>query len=109
MRQGLAASWTVPRLANAGTASYDRGVKITSTYFLERGRDSVELWSTARLQFEPKGWQLEMRHDLRDALRALDGDQVSALYASPLIDSRCDIENILIYNVGAATFRQLSA
>jgi hypothetical protein len=30
-----------------------------------RTADLVELWSTSRLQFEPKGWQLEMRADPR--------------------------------------------
>ena len=30
----------------------------------------VEAWSTTRLPFEPKGWLLEYRSDLRRALRA---------------------------------------
>lgn len=49
-----------------------------------------------------------MRDDLRGALAALGGDQVSALYASPVTDA-CDAENLLFYNVGATAFRQLSS
>jgi hypothetical protein len=64
---------------------------------------TVEAWSTARLPFEPKGWLLELRADLRTALKRLrprDGMVLSALYGSP-IRGYCDAENILVYNVGA--------
>jgi hypothetical protein len=65
---------------------------------------TVEAWSTSRLPFEPKGWLLELRAELRTALkrvRSRDGRVLSALYGSP-ISGYCDAENILIYNVGAS-------
>jgi hypothetical protein len=40
-----------------------------------RGDDSrVELWSAGRLQFEPKGWQRQMRDELRAALAEMRDD-----------------------------------
>lgn len=63
---------------------------------------SVDAWSTRRLQFEPKGWQVDFRNQLRQALGALDAGQgfLEAAYTSPVRD-RSDVENILFYNVGS--------
>jgi len=72
----------------------------------EGDRHCVELWSHRRLPFEPKGELKEMRTDLADALRVLRcgrGKLLHATYASGVGDP-CDAENILFYNVGAATF-----
>ena len=68
------------------------------------GRREVELWSTRRLPFEPKGEALAMRQDLRAALRRLDaarGEVLHAVYASAE-DGFADVENVLLYNVGAS-------
>jgi hypothetical protein len=70
---------------------------------LDEDTDLVEAWATARLPFEPKGWLVEFRDQLRSALKRLgakDEALLSAVYGSPLRDY-CDVENVLIYNVGA--------
>ena len=72
-------------------------------------RPSVEAWSAERLPFEPKGWKLQFRNDLREALRRLSfvsGSNLVALYISP-VEEYCDAENIMFYNVGAASFARL--
>lgn len=70
---------------------------------------SVEAWSAERLPFEPKGWKLRFRDDLREALRRLSfvpGSNLVALYVSP-VKEYCDVENIVFYNVGTASFAHL--
>jgi hypothetical protein len=64
--------------------------------------DAVEVFSTERLPYEPRGWLLDLRAELRTALkemRSQDGALLSAVYASPVAEF-CDVENVLIYNVG---------
>jgi hypothetical protein len=71
----------------------------------------VEAWSTKRLPFEPKGWLASLRAELRGALPALYGgpDRVlSAVYGSPDPEP-CDVENVLLYNVGARALRVVAA
>lgn len=67
----------------------------------------VYLWSTSRLPFEPTGWLLQLRADLARAIRELETFSpygiVHAVYASR-IGRRCDIENLLVLNVGPGAF-----
>jgi hypothetical protein len=66
----------------------------------------IEAWSTARLQFEPKGLQIEYRDALRTALRQLrpsDGVVLHGNYATPDQDF-ADLENVLLYNVGSGAY-----
>lgn len=66
----------------------------------------VELWSEARLPFEPSPPLKDMRNALRTAvrrLRARDGGLLQATYES-LDASYCDLENVLFYNVGTGSF-----
>jgi hypothetical protein len=68
----------------------------------ERGR-YVEAWTTHRLPFEPRGWLVAFRDELRAALAVLQagaGEIVHAVYTSP-DTARCDTENVLFYNVGS--------
>lgn len=70
----------------------------------------VEAWSQQRLQFEPKGWMKDFRSDLRTALRELSAGANQGLYTvyeSSQMDT-CDVENILIYNVGTSAFKNSS-
>ena len=70
---------------------------------------SVEAWSAERLPFEPKGWKLQFRNDVREALRKLSfvpDSNLVALYLSP-VTGYCDVENIVFYNVGSASFAHL--
>lgn len=65
-----------------------------------------EAWSTRRLPFEPKGWLLQFRSELRAALKQLrssPGTVLSGIYGSP-VSEFCDVENVLLYNVGASSF-----
>ncbi len=66
----------------------------------------MELWSPVRLPFEPKGWLLEMRNSLRSAVERLkcgSGTMLHAIYSSSQRDF-CDVENVLLYNVGNGAF-----
>ena len=76
----------------------------------ETGR-LVELWSTERLPFEPKGWLKDMRGDLREALMKLECSPDEILHATYVsgVDQACDAENILFYNVGASYFARSSS
>jgi hypothetical protein len=67
------------------------------------------VWSEVRLPFEPRGWQLHMRDELRLALRALapvGRPTLAARYDAP-DDTFADLENVLLYNVGMAVFAPL--
>jgi len=71
----------------------------------------VEAWSVARLQFEPRGWQVDYRNSLRSALRHLSAahDRVlRAEYATPNHDF-ADLENVLLYNVSSGAYGHLLA
>jgi hypothetical protein len=71
----------------------------------------VEAWSTKRLPFEPKGWLGSLRAELRGLLPSLYGgpDRVlAAMYGSPDREP-CDVENVLLYNVGARALRVVAA
>jgi hypothetical protein len=71
---------------------------------IDEDQELVQAWSEERLSFEPKGWLLELRIELRAALQRLksgNDSMLSALYGSPL-RGFCDPENALIYNVGAS-------
>lgn len=73
-----------------------------SMFYVNKQHPEVEAWSITRLPFEPKGWLVEFRQQLRAALRSLPAHPqhlLHAVYASPVIEP-CDTENILFYNVG---------
>jgi hypothetical protein len=79
-------------------------------YAVSSSPSTVELWSMARLPFEPRGWLRDARDQLREALRALHpgGDRVvDAIYVSDDADF-FDVENILLYNIGAGAFQHLA-
>ncbi|HEV2068979.1 MAG TPA: hypothetical protein VGR26_04205, partial [Acidimicrobiales bacterium] len=84
---------------------------MTSLPFVVRGSDAgVEGWSSQRLPFEPKGWMLEYRTALREELRRLDSGTRPVLVASFTSPDRrpCDVENLLLYNLGLSAFAHLS-
>jgi hypothetical protein len=77
---------------------------MSPNYYIETAISSVTAWSTARIPFEPKGWLLEFRNQLRSAIAGLpsvDGRTLYAAYRSPIV-GYVDVENLLIYNVGPA-------
>lgn len=74
-----------------------------------KNNNKTELWSVARLPFEPKDWRLDMRKDLKEAIQEMslkDGELLYARYNS-LNQERCDIDNILFYNVGTGAFKNI--
>src|SRR4051794_35510628 len=72
------------------------------------GSPEGQLWSSSRLPFEPKRWLLQLLADLVAALCRLPAvPMLHAYYASPVVD-RCDIENLLFYNVGVKVFARIS-
>jgi len=81
-------------------------------YFIKSpqpNNNTVELWSTKRLSFEPKDWLLEMKKDLKTVLMQLKSIDDAILYAfySSRLQEYCDVENILLYNVGSGPFAHL--
>jgi hypothetical protein len=66
----------------------------------------VEAWSRCRLPFEPRGWLRDLRADLRAAAALLVADKGSVLRAvyATADPTACDVENVLLYNVGPGSF-----
>jgi hypothetical protein len=82
---------------------------VTPRYVVVAPADGVvEAWSTVRLPFEPRGWLVDLRGELRHAVRLVTGaagagHHLAATYTS--VDRyRVDAENVLLYNVGTAHF-----
>jgi hypothetical protein len=69
----------------------------------------LEVYSSKRLPYEPKDWQLELRNTIRSHLKLLSGDGVilQTLYKS-MSQRFFDIENVLFYNVGPTSFSHLN-
>jgi hypothetical protein len=71
-------------------------------YEIRSSAHAVAAWSEVRLPFEPRGWQLQMRDELRLALRALarvDRPALAARYDAP-DDTFADLESVLLYSGG---------
>jgi hypothetical protein len=86
----------------------DDNYKIEKT--VEGSSQKVELWSTRRLQFEPKDWMKVMRDDLRISLKELTPEKNGSLYckfSTSEQNTQFDIENVLLYNVGSGAFSHL--
>ena len=79
------------------------------SYIIRKSDLKVELWSSARLPFEPTGWKKEMRNELRNALRSSRSSSSGILYSyfASTKSEFVDIENILFYNIGAGAYRHL--
>jgi len=78
-------------------------------FAVESTAEEVVVWSTARLPFEATGDLLRLRTTLRAALRnmaAQPGAGLLATYAAP-DKAFVDVENVLLYNVGAASYGHL--
>lgn len=72
--------------------------------------DSVDLWLHRRFPFEPKGDLVNFRTQVREAIRSLrrpPGSVLCATYSS-VDESVCDVENVLIYNIGPSVFADSS-
>lgn len=70
--------------------------------------NAVDLWADVRLPFDPRGTAKEARNALRIALASLlPTGELAATYTAP-VGGFCDLENVLIYNVGPGTFGRLA-
>lgn len=81
-------------------------------YLVLPTRGIVEMWSAVRLPFEPRGWQIDMRNDLREALLDLSRSsrgRLHAVYSAADDGALVDTENVLFYNVGGTALRRLMA
>lgn len=98
----LEKAWEEPVEANERRQQQD-------SYELTTADHGVEFWSSRRLPFEPRGTLSDARSALRLALEGLD--VVGSLIAeySSLDQSFCDIENVLLYNVGMRSFQKTGA
>jgi hypothetical protein len=76
---------------------------------LEAAPDHVAFWTDVRLPFEPRGAAKDVRDQLRAALSAMaPTGELFATYTAQ--DSAfCDVENVLLYNVGPGRFALLGA
>lgn len=72
------------------------------------GAAVVEGWSSRRLPFEPKDWLQDYRTALRGAIGRLSRPcpELYCAYTSTE-PGRCDVENVLLYNLGARAFAGL--
>jgi len=79
-------------------------------YTLRTTTESVEVWSTARLPFEPAGWLRDLRQDISKAVKGLRPRSMHILYGVYACESSgwFDLENVLFYNVGVGCFAALS-
>jgi hypothetical protein len=78
---------------------------------IEAGSHHVAAWSVTRLPFEPIGFLAEFRTALVQALRSMHGspgEQLHAVYTSTA-GQDADIENVLVYNVGASAFAPVAS
>jgi hypothetical protein len=85
---------------------------VPASYLVLSTPGAVELWSTVRLPFEPRGWLIDMRNDLRRALQDLShtsSGRLHAVYGAADDGAFVDTENVLLYNVGGTALRPLMA
>jgi len=78
-------------------------------FAIEADATTVRFWSSKRLPFEPKGQALEARRQLRGALAGLKPAHGLRGEFTSSDTSFCDIENVLLYNVGMAAFAATAA
>lgn len=79
------------------------------SFAIEASGDLVQGWASSRLPFEPNRAMLAYRAALRAGLSHLDallGTFLDARYTGPP-ERACDVENVLVYNVGHAAFAHL--
>jgi hypothetical protein len=76
----------------------------------DRSSERIELWSTKRLQFEPKYWMKDMREELKNNLKNIIPVKNGVLHCEFCTQEGgfFDVENVLLYNVGSGAFSSIS-
>lgn len=84
----------------------------TQNYKISVEYNHVKAVSMKYIPFEPKGWQKDFRDELRKMLRSelkpVDASCLMASYSGAGVGVS-DVENLLFYNIGAASFSHLKA
>jgi len=83
------------------------GSSAADGFEVRAGPELVEGWAPRRLPFEPEGLMLDYRNALRDALGRLHPSRVLYCAYTATDASRCDLENVLLYNLGLGAFGHL--
>ena len=84
---------------------------MSERYFVLSRPGVVEVWSTVRLPYEPRGWLIDLRSQLRMALTNLSqtsSGRLHAIYSAADDGAFVDVENVLLYNVGGTALRSLT-
>ena len=80
-------------------------------FAVQREAEGILAWSTHRLPFEPfpQPWMQEFRAEIRAAIHELPVDPEKLLHAAYAArdEAFCDLENVLLYNVGTPQLRRL--
>jgi hypothetical protein len=78
-------------------------------YIISYSDNIVEAWSVQNIPFEPKDWQKEMRTDLRCSLEKIAPISSLGMYEKYAVENNayCDVENVLLYNIGTGVFRNI--
>ena len=85
---------------------------VTDYYEIFHNSRCVIVYSIDRLKLEPKGWQIELRHDVRNAIEQLCTAKDECVIATYGVDNDkgfVDTENALFYNMGTAAFRRIAS
>lgn len=81
--------------------------------FYDEESNFVDMKSVERIPFEPKGWKLQMREDLKANIRKIIPDKNKILYAAycdnASVPQKFDLENILFYNIGTSNFSSFAS
>ena len=107
-------STTPVRMTTANPSRHERNsVTTESEAFDVAWNDKeccLEVWSTDRLTFEPKGSLLELRNRVAHGVSGLVAGPNQYLVGTFISDAMdpVDTENVLYYNVGSANFNQAS-
>ena len=77
-------------------------------FMLASDPDGLQVWSTVRLPFEPRGWLVDLRAALRGGLSRLGGAGILHAQYTSGVRGLADAENVLLYNVGMSAVSHLT-
>ncbi len=91
----------------------DVGDPLDADCYFVRGSDTlVEAWSKTALPYPPysQPWLKRLRDEIRERLFALvaSDEQILRAEYSSLSQAFCDVENVLLYNVGPSALKHLT-
>ena len=83
---------------------------VGADYKIISSTDIVRVFTKKRIPFQPHDWCQTLRKELRTALSELkpEDDRFLTAYYYGAKTNLFDLENILFYNIGSSTFRQIA-